>query len=114
MLENKCRSDYNSLKHWNDIQQKIEHILTKLTKDFDETTQCHTLFQLEESSKNLTLNLNEKEHIENLFKEGRQAMASLDESNQDSLICTLEQYEVRWKDLRERLNKKLQETGKQQ
>ncbi|CAF3403421.1 unnamed protein product [Rotaria sp. Silwood2] len=110
-LEIKCRSEYNSLKQWIEIQQKIEHILTKISKDFEQTIQYHTLLQLEEFSKNLTLNLNNQEHIENLIEEARQIIVSLDRSNQDSIIRTIEQYEIRWKDLRERLNKKLEETG---
>ncbi|CAF3588697.1 unnamed protein product, partial [Rotaria sp. Silwood2] len=111
-LEIKCRSEYNSLKQWIEIQQKIEHILTKISKDFEQTIQYHTLLQLEEFSKNLTLNLNNQEHIENLIEEARQIIVSLDRSNQDSIIRTIEQYEIRWKDLRERLNKKLEETEK--
>ncbi|CAF5123778.1 unnamed protein product, partial [Rotaria sp. Silwood1] len=105
-LESKCRSEYNSLKQWIEIQQKLEHNLTKITKDFEQTSQYNTLLQLEEFSKNLRINLNNQEHIENLFKEARQTILLLDQSNQDSIIRTIEQYEIRWKDLQEHLTKK--------
>ncbi|CAF1530249.1 unnamed protein product, partial [Rotaria sordida] len=111
ILESKCRSEYNSLKQWIEIQQKFEHILTKITKDFEQTIQYHTLLQLEEYSKNLILNLNNQEYIENLFQEARKTIESLDQSNQENINHTIEQYEIRWKDLCERLNKKLEETG---
>ncbi|CAF4013072.1 unnamed protein product, partial [Rotaria sp. Silwood1] len=58
------------------------------------------------------INLNNQEHIENLFKEARQTILLLDQSNQDSIIRTIEQYEIRWKDLQEHLTKKLEETEK--
>jgi hypothetical protein len=84
-----------------------------LNKDFDQTTQYHSLFQLEELSENLIVNLNKHEHIENLFGEARRIITSLDQSNQMNLMRSIEQYEIRWKDLRERLNKKLNETSKE-
>jgi len=100
------------LKQWIEIQQQLERNLTKINKDFDQTIQYHSLFQLEEFSENLILNLNKHEHIENLLIEARRIIQSLDQSNQNNLIRSIEQYEIRWKDLRERLNKKLEEISK--
>ncbi|CAM4782634.1 unnamed protein product, partial [Rotaria magnacalcarata] len=111
-LEDKYRSEYGSLKQWIEIQQKLEHILTKTTKDYEQTTQYHTLLQLDEFSKNLTLNLNKHEYIENLLQEARLAIESLDQSSQDNIIRSVQQYHLRWNDLREHLNKCLQETEK--
>ena len=108
-LESHCRSEYNALKHWIDIQQKLEHILTKLTKEFDQTVQYHNLLQMEEFSKNLTFDLNKQESIENILKEARNIIESLDQSSQDNIIHTIERYEIRWKDIRERLYNKLNE-----
>ncbi|CAF1499745.1 unnamed protein product, partial [Rotaria sordida] len=51
-----------------------------------------------------------QEYIENLFQEARKTIESLDQSNQENINHTIEQYEIRWKDLCERLNKKLEET----
>jgi hypothetical protein len=112
MLESKCRFELNSSKQWIDIQQQLDRILTKITKDYDQTAQFHTLLQLEEFSENLTLNLNKQEHIDHLFVEARQVIESLDRSSQQSISRTIDQYETRWKDLRERLLKKLEETSK--
>ena len=58
------------------------------------------------------VNLNIHEHIEKLFSEARRVINSLDQSNQTNLMRSIEQYETRWKDLRERLNKKLEDTSK--
>ncbi len=58
------------------------------------------------------VNLNKHEHIEKLFIEARRIINSLDQLNQTNLMRSIEQYENRWKDLRERLNKKLEETSK--
>ena len=112
IFENKYRSEYNSLKQWIEIQQQLERILTKLSKDFDQTTQYHSLFQLEQLAENLLVNLNKHEHIENLLAEARRVINSLDQSNQTNLRRSIEQYEIRWKDLRERLTKTLEETSK--
>ncbi len=87
-------------------------MLTKISKDFDQTTQYHSLFQLEEFAENLILNLNQHEPMEHLFEQARRILELLDQSNQNNLLRVLEQYQIRWKDLRERLNKKLEETSK--
>jgi hypothetical protein len=100
------------LKQWIEIQQQLERILTKLSKDFDQPIQYHSLFQLEELSENLIINLNKHEHIEKLFVEARRIINSLDQLNQNNLMRNIEQYEIRWKDFRQRLNNKLEETSK--
>jgi hypothetical protein len=101
LLESKCRSEYNSFKQWIDIQQQLERILTKITKDFEQTTQYHTLLQLEEFSENIRLNLNHHDHIENLFQDARLTI----QSDPQNLTRIIEKYETRWKDLQQRLNK---------
>ncbi|CAF3855305.1 unnamed protein product, partial [Adineta steineri] len=112
ILENRFRSEYTTLKQWIEIQQQLELILTKLTKDFDQITQYNTLTQLEEYSENLILNLNKQEHIENLFQQTKQIIECLDQSSQYSIIRTIEQYETRWKNFQERLNNKHEEIKK--
>ena len=104
--------EYTSLKQWIDIQQQFERIFAKISKDFDQSSQAHSLFQLEEYAENLTVNANQNEHIENLFSEARRMITSLEQSNQKNLTRSIEQYQIRWKDLRERLKKKLDETSK--
>ena len=112
IFESQYRLEYSSLKQWTDLQQQFERIFTKISKDFDQFSQAHSLFQLEEYTENLTVNTNQQEHIENLFREARRMLDSLEQSNQKNLTRSIEQYEIRWKELRERLKRKLEETSK--
>lgn len=57
------------------------------------------------------MNLNKQEHIESLLKDAKQIIESLDQSSQDKITRTIEQYQLRWNTLREHLNKSLQDTG---
>lgn len=111
-FEGQYRLEYNSLKQWLEFQQQFERIFTKISKDFDQSSQAHSLYQLEEFTENLTVNTNQQELIENLFRDARRMINSLEQSNQKNLIRSIEQYEVRWKELRERLKQKLSETSK--
>jgi hypothetical protein len=58
------------------------------------------------------VHLNHQEHLETVLQQGRQVLQSLDRSSQSTLLRTIDQYEKRWKDLRERWNRSLTETGK--
>lgn len=110
-FQSRYQLEYTSLKQWIDIQQQFERIFAKISKDFDQFSQAHSLFQLEEYAENLTVNSNQNEHIEHLFSEARRMITSLDPSNQKNLTRSIEQYQIRWKDLRERLTRKLDETS---
>lgn len=112
-LESQCRSEYNALKQWIEYQQQCEQILNAISKQFEQSHPYHTLHQLNEFLENLTLNFNQLEQLSNLFGEARRVIEALDRSSQFHLTHTIEQYETRARDLRERLEKKRVEAGKE-
>ena len=111
-LESQCRSEYNALKQWFEYQQQCEQILNTISKQFEQPHPYHTLHQLNEFLENLTLNFTQLEQLSNLFGEARRVIEALDRSSQFHLTHTIEQYETRSRDLRERLEKKRVEAGK--